>query len=409
MRPSAVRMSAQRWPLAVLGAAVVILAACGSAPASPSAAPARPTDDRDAMLSALAFFPLADPEPVLGADDHIHLAYELIAMNQSGSAVTIQDIEVLDVASGQVLDTVEGAALQVMTRLSDGAGPAFGPGGSGYVFMDVSLAAGAAPRGLTHRITMSLAQPGAAPTTSTITGVPVGVGSRAAVVVAPPLRGEGWLVGSGCCDAITSHRGATLSIDGTAHAPERFAIDFVQLDPQGQLYSGDPALTGSFPFFGAEVYSVARGTVVAVVDGLPENVPGRLPADATVQTAGGNHVVVDIGDGRFAFYAHLQPGSVRVKTGAAVDTGTVLGLLGNTGNSDAPHLHFHVMDGPSPLQSNGLPFRFTGFEGQGRVTDESALATPFPPIAPVVAIDRTTLAGRHVEQLPLNLQIVRFE
>jgi hypothetical protein len=275
--------------------------------------------------------------------------------------------------------------------------------------MDVPLPGSATPpRSLAHRITMSLTAPNEAPTSSTITGVPVEVDPRTAVVVAPPLRGDGWVVGNGCCATISAHRGATLSIDGTVHAPEWFAIDFVQLDLQGRLYTGDPAQTASFPFFGAEIYAAAGGRVVEVVDGLPENVPGQLPPDATVQTAGGNYIVVDIGEGRFAFYAHRQPGSPRVKAGDTVETGQVLGLLGNTGNSDAPHLHFHVMDGPSPLQSDGLPFRFTAFEGQGRVTDLRALSSPFPATAPVVPVDRAALAGAHAEQFPLDLQIVRF-
>ena len=84
----------------------------------------------------------------------------------------------------------------------------------------------------------------------------------------------------------------------------------------------------------------------------------------------------------------------------------MLGLLGNTGNSDAPHLHFHVMDGPSPLQSDGLPFRFTTFEGQGRVTDLEALSAPFP--ATAAPSTSAALAGPHAEQFPLDLQIVSF-
>jgi hypothetical protein len=74
-------------------------------------------------------------------------------------------------------------------------------------------------------------------------------------------------------------------------------------------------------------------------------------------------VVVKIAPKRFAFYAHMQPGSLRVKEGDRVRKGQILGLLGNTGNTDAPHLHFHIMDGPSPLQSNGLPVRALALHG----------------------------------------------
>ena len=69
----------------------------------------------------------------------------------------------------------------------------------------------------------------------------------------------------------------------------------------------------------------------------------------------------DIGDGNYAFYAHLKTGSVKVKVGDQLTTGQVIASLGNTGNTDAPHLHFHVMSTPDPLRSNGLPFVFTSF------------------------------------------------
>jgi murein DD-endopeptidase MepM/ murein hydrolase activator NlpD len=143
---------------------------------------------------------------------------------------------------------------------------------------------------------------------------------------------------------------------------------------------------------------------VKVQDGLPEQVPGALPTGATVQTAGGNYVVVDLGEGRFAFYAHMQPGSIRVKEGQRVGAGKVLGLLGNTGNTDGPHLHFHVMDGPSPLRSNGLPFTFTRYRGQGVVTDEAPLFAGAS--APV---DAAALAGKARGAMPLNDQLIKLK
>ena len=98
----------------------------------------------------------------------------------------------------------------------------------------------------------------------------------------------------------------------------------------------------------------------------------------------------------------LKTGSVRVKRGQKVKTGQVLGLLGNTGNSDAPHLHFHVMDGPSPLQSNGLPYTFKSFRGQGFVKDlDTVIDGGDPGIS-------QRLIGPHRNQLTLDNQIVNF-
>ena len=99
----------------------------------------------------------------------------------------------------------------------------------------------------------------------------------------------------------------------------------------------------------------------------------------------------------------MQPGSLKVKVGDAVKTGQVLGLLGNTGNTDGAHLHFHIMDGPSPLLSNGLPFVFTHFTGEGRVTDGQALQK-----FEVAPVDTSALTGTHDKEMPLNLEVVAF-
>ena len=76
--------------------------------------------------------------------------------------------------------------------------------------------------------------------------------------------------------------------------------------------------------------------------------------------------MLDIGNHNFAFYAHLQPGSQRVKVGDRVRRGQVIGLVGNSGNSTEPHLHFHISDGNSPLGSEGVPYRQDAFEIVGR-------------------------------------------
>jgi hypothetical protein len=101
----------QRWCIASLGVPLLIVAGCGDGAAASAAAPA-PPDDRNAVLTALAVFPLAVPDPVLAADGQVHLAYELIAMNQSSATVTLQEVQVLDSADGRVLDTMAGDALR---------------------------------------------------------------------------------------------------------------------------------------------------------------------------------------------------------------------------------------------------------------------------------------------------------
>ena len=140
------------------------------------------------------------------------------------------------------------------------------------------------------------------------------------------------------------------------------------VDESGRTHSGDPANNANYGAQGKDAIAVADGIVVATKDSIPENVPGvnSRAVPITLETVGGNHVIIDIGNGRYAFYAHLQPGSLKVKRGDRVQRGQVLGLVGNSGNSTEPHLHFHLSDSPSPLASEGIPYVHEGFELIGR-------------------------------------------
>lgn len=383
--------------LAILASLLVVAMAAG-----PAAAQAK----TPAVLSPVAFYVADAPQPVLATDGKMHLAYELRFDNQSNLEVGAVSIQAR--SRGKAIgSSLSGTQLESVLRIDGGfTGLTIQPGGSGTVFMDVAYSPRAKPpTSLLHRIVLVGQPPGqpAAQQTFAFTGVPTAVLRRAAIEVAPPLRGPGWVVSNGCCSPPNAHRGATLAINGTAHAPERFAIDFVQLNGEDRLFSGPLGLNSSYAYFGDPIHSATPGTVVRVHDGLPEQTPGALPAGATIQNAGGNYVVVSIGSGRYAFYAHMQPGSIRVGKGDRVKSGEVLGRLGNTGNTDAAHLHFHIMDSPSPLEANGLPFTFTTMTGEGHVSQSGVLQT-----GAVVPIDRAALTGTRHGQMPLNEQVVGF-
>jgi len=142
--------------------------------------------------------------------------------------------------------------------------------------------------------------------------------------------------------------------------------------PDGKTYQGDSTDNKNYRAYGAEILAVADGVVTQTKDGIPQNVPNQPPiVPITLETVGGNHVIMEIGSGEigsglFAFYAHMQPGSVRVKVGDKVRRGQVLGLLGNSGNSSEPHLHFHICNANSELACEGLPYALTSYELQGK-------------------------------------------
>ena len=84
-------------------------------------------------------------------------------------------------------------------------------------------------------------------------------------VIAPPLYGSGWLDGNSCCD-MNAHTGVAMNpLNGKLWAAERFAIDYVQLGPDGTIYGGDRSKPESYPYFGADIHAVADGPVVAVL------------------------------------------------------------------------------------------------------------------------------------------------
>ncbi len=87
-------------------------------------------------------------------------------------------------------------------------------------------------------------------------------------------------------------------------------------------------------------------------------------------------------------------------TGSAGDRS--LGLLGNSGNSDFPHLHFHVMDSPSPLASDGLPYEFDFFSSPGSIANADQVLAGEP------AVFDPALSGPHSHQIPMDLQVVDF-
>ena len=195
-------------------------------------------------------------------------------------------------------------------------------------------------------------------------------------MISPPLRGTNWIALNGCCEPGYGfpHRTSLNSVNGKLNNSQRFAIDWKRVDDEGAFFRGDDTRNDSYVDYGAPVYAVADGTVTGVLDDVDANAPGVLPANdptlaakLTVENVDGNHVILDLGDGVWAMYAHFEKGSVTVKIGDKVSEGDVLGKLGNTGNANASHLHFQLMDGPTLLGSNGLPYVIDRFTYSGRV------------------------------------------
>ncbi len=332
----------------------------------PGARPPR-AEGRSAPLGAPLDVDVPIAPTAFRAGGKQHLVYELHVTNFGNHEVTLERVEALD--GSRSLGRRAGLDLTSSVHrpgVPDAVGWArlrVGAGLRAVVYMWITLDDRAAiPPALEHRIVVSTGD-----NAKELSLQAARIAARKdAVVIGPPLRGGDWMAGNGPSHS-SGHRRALIPVRGRAAIAQRFAIDWVRLRPDGRTFSGDQASNRSYRAYGAEALAVADGVVAAVKDGIPENVPGPTSraVPMTLETLAGNYVTVDIGGGRFAFYAHFQPRSLRVKKGDRVRRGQVLGLVGNSGNSTEPHLHFHVSDSPSPLGSEGVPYVMPSFETRG--------------------------------------------
>lgn len=204
-----------------------------------------------------------------------------------------------------------------------------------------------------------------------VAGLPIDPSTSKTELHWPLPAGRSWLVGSGA-SFHTTHRWAI---------PEEFALDIVELAPNGTSHKPNPARNSDFAAYGADVLAAADGNVVKVVTGASEEPPMlRKPGEAmdayygriSARQAGnlakgevgmiGEGVIIDHGNSEFTVYAHLVPGSVRVKVGDHVHAGQPIAKLGSSGNSTEPHLHFQLCDAPSGMSCAGIPPTFVGID-----------------------------------------------
>ncbi len=139
---------------------------------------------------------------------------------------------------------------------------------------------------------------------------------------------------------------------------------------------GDVSECGSWYSYGCRATSVADARVETIQDGIPDSRPldPNMLDGLTGSTLAGNYVILDLGNDEFALYGHLKPGSISVKPGQTVKKGQVIGLVGNSGNSDIPHIHFQV-NRHTPVRGEPIPYGFEQFEFIDRI-DPATLFHP---------------------------------
>jgi Peptidase family M23 len=320
--------------------------------------------------------------PVKGSDGLTHVAFAMQFTNVWNLPATIQSAEVVDPSqnnkptggnhvisikdedvTGLVKLTTSPPSMDKASYSSKMAG-----GETGVMFFDLTYAnSNDVPCSISLRLHVLQPENKHLPE-STVVGPPMKLSPRAAIVLARPFKGDGWVDGNGCCLEIGPHRFVTNPMNGTLDPSEQFAIDWIKINSHGKAFRGDGKKPEQWLCYGTELLAVAAGTVVEVMRDLPDEPPGKAPSNLTVPQIAGNHVLLDLGNGQYAMYAHMAPQSVTVHVGDRVKAGDKLGLLGNSGNTTGPHLHFQISDRPSILDTTSLPFVFDNMVLQNRTS-----------------------------------------
>lgn len=357
-----------------------------------------PEGPKERPLSAFEDLVVPIAPTAFKADGKWHIVYELHLNNMDRWQHQLTAVEMLSGdPAGRSLVKYSGADLETVLARPGHPGAAekakIEPGAMAVVYLWATVESpDALPSTVRQRLAIKV---GTYPEELSVETAPIPVG-RGPIAVSSPLRGDHWLAGNGPSNT-SGHRRALIPIDGHAAIGQRFAIDWVRLRDDGKTFSGDEKDNKNYRAYGTEALAVADGVVTEIKDGIPENVPGldSRAVPINLETVGGNHVILDIGGGHYAFYAHLQPGSLRVKLGEKVRRGQIVGLVGNSGNSTEPHLHFHIGNASSPLGAEGLPYSLASFEvvGHGWGWKPSDAKGP---------------AETHKNEIPLENEVVNF-
>jgi len=347
------------------------------------------------------------PVPFSGSDGRTHLVYELWLTNFSSGKVSVEQVEIL--SNGAVLGTLN--EVEIARRLQPAGfrepSGAMAASTDAILFIHVVLADGeTVPQQLTHRVRLRAEAAPAGQQEITETGGETAVDRQPVVVIGPPLRGDRYISADSCCDA-SRHTRAALPVNGRVWLAQRYAVDWEQLDEEGRVYHGAATDVTSYNIYGKDVLSVADATVVSTMDDLPNQRPQSMPTNITIEQADGNSIVLDLGGGRYGLYAHLKPGSVRVYPGDTVKRGQTIALVGNSGNTLEPHLHFHVMNHASPLASNGLPYEIDRFQVTAKAPGTAAFDTAAAQ-GSALAITPMSPARQVTNGLPLDQLIISF-
>jgi murein DD-endopeptidase MepM/ murein hydrolase activator NlpD len=340
---------------------------CDDIPAAPPAAQIRQPAFPPVQLA------IRTPQPptAFPIEGRNLLLYELHLHTYADQPLPVKGVEIIS-DQGKLLASVSEA--QLRSRMQQ-----YGSGGTAVVFLCLAFDGAAVPQALRNRVLLG---------DGYADGPLIGTHTTQLKTLGPPLSGPGWSADNGP-SLESHHRTGVFVAGGLAYNTRRYAIDWKKYQ-DGQPYKGDPRDAHAHLAYGAEVLAVADGMVIAARNDAPDNVPrtsaGFTPTvPMTMDNLAGNFIVIELGDGQYAQYAHLRPGSVKVRAGDRVRRGQPVAQVGISGDARVPHLHFQVSNSADFMSGEGLPYVIDAFQLNGQ-----RRSAEYPPDGAVVGFTPRT-------------------
>ena len=350
---------------------------------------------------------ITEPQTVKLSDGKHYLMYELNVTNTTPSDYSIEKLTLEDplnknkVVGEYSVDDIKGH-FQVPKK--DSPTNILNAHETGIITFCLILEKNEVPKAIDHVLSVKTGTPvSILPAETTERIARTRVDTDKPVVIGPPLNGDNWLAANVADNY--GHRNALFPLNGSWFVPERWAVDYVKLDSENKVVSEDVNIFQNYPGYDQDLLAVSDGTVLKVVDEFDDLGIGKVLENMSLANLGGNYVLIDIGGGYSAFYAHLIKGTAKVKKGDKVKRRQVIGKLGNSGNSSGPHLHFHIVKGRDPISAQGVPYVINKFKVIGQ-EKEAGLPEEFFAGAPLEM--NTKFKGARTNEMPADNTVVSF-
>jgi hypothetical protein len=340
------------------------------------------------------------------SDNQRHLSYELRISNLYREAFKLQRIDICNTTNkGEVIASFDSnyfeENLQRPGTSASENSTIFQGGQFGILNLWLHLNEDEIPESFFHKMYFQLETRNGDTVEIAVEKALVDFPEPTSIILEPPFRSGNWFYYT------PGHLNTHELTEGKLTNAQRFAIDWAYVEEDGGFVSGDRTVNENFPAYGQELLAVADGIVVDIQDGIPDNngESEERAIELNRYNLSGNYIILDIGNNVHAVYAHLIPESFHVSIGDSVKTGDLLGLLGNSGESTGPHLHFHLeTKSKILLGGQGVPYHFKSFENIARFDDLNALESFFLGTKLPISGPRTI----RTNELPLGAGIIHF-